>query len=143
MNDKDFHQSCPVCNGNCNCINCLRKKGPSTVAFFISFHFLFIPKLLCHLILFLIILQAFKFNVMHTTTDDICHNAKYILKFILPSMTQIYEEQNNEKIWEAKVQGISLSLSVTIFKACFGISELSCMMIAQTILTCNSIQVLA
>lgn len=51
MSEKDFEEACPICKGNCNCINCLRKKGPSRVGFFKSLQFLLrshvIRKCLC------------------------------------------------------------------------------------------------
>lgn len=65
MSEEDFEQACPVCRGNCNCINCLRKKGPSRVGFFKSIQFLLGPCVMLllyafardsHLMLFLMIL---------------------------------------------------------------------------------------
>ncbi|KAK1384282.1 hypothetical protein POM88_022017 [Heracleum sosnowskyi] len=64
----------------------------------------------------------FKFDFMRTT-DDICLHAKYILKFILPSMTLIYDHQNKEKIWEAKIQGVS-SLQLKVEEAKYQLDQL-------------------
>ncbi|WOL12791.1 lysine-specific demethylase JMJ25-like isoform X1 [Canna indica] len=87
-------EACPFCRGNCNCKACLR---------------LDVPK------------DLIKLDSDFSEEERLQHSA-YLLKFLLPVLKQINQEQMLEKEMEAKNQGLLLS-DLKVQEACWGIDE--------------------
>ncbi|KAF5200073.1 lysine-specific demethylase JMJ25-like, partial [Thalictrum thalictroides] len=80
MSHGDIAESCPICRGVCNCKSCLRKHG------------------------------KYEEKLKQTLTkNEKVNYSKYLVDLLLPTLTQIDQEQVMEKEVEAKIQGVSVS----------------------------------
>ncbi|PIA58803.1 hypothetical protein AQUCO_00500620v1 [Aquilegia coerulea] len=93
MLHEDIAESCPMCRGICNCKACLRKHG------------------------------KYEEKAKRTLTENEKVNySKYLVDLLLPTLTQIDQEQAIEKEVEAKIQGVSVS-EIKLQKSACSIDE--------------------
>lgn len=85
MSEEEIAESCPVCQGNCNCKSCLRMDGVITNA-----------------------LKKLMSDPKFTKAVKVQHS-KHLLRALLPCIQSLREGQMKELVMEAKIQGLSTS----------------------------------
>ncbi|KAK8479219.1 hypothetical protein V6N12_058181 [Hibiscus sabdariffa] len=81
MSEDAIADTCPVCRGNCNCMSCLRMGGRSAM-------------------------KLKKTQYLQISGDEQVQHSKYLLQWLLPHIKHFSQEQMEEKVIEAKIQGV-------------------------------------
>ncbi|GMI88421.1 hypothetical protein HRI_002511400 [Hibiscus trionum] len=80
MSEDEIADTCPACRDNCNCMSCLRKGGSTK--------------------------KLKETLYLQFTEDEQVQHSKYLLQWLLPHIKHFSQEQMEEKVMEAKIQGV-------------------------------------